>query len=248
MWPDGLLGSQPAAIAFNDEGSRMYVACAGDNSIAVFERSGRGFTARGALPAGWFPSALLVDAKGDLRVLNIKGVGNTARAAGKHNSRAYEGSLSRIPAPGDPQLAAGSREVRASNNPRFETSGRVANLHSLGIKHVFLIVKENRTYDQVFSDMDKGNRDPSLLMYGRGITPNHHALAEKYVLLDNFYASGAISFEGHQWLMQGFVSDYVERALISAPRSYAWDMADAMTVSPEGPRASSGRAHAVRSM
>ena len=71
-------------------------------------------------------------------------------------------------------------------------------------------------------------------MYGRDITPNHHALAEKYVLLDNFYATGAISFDGHQWLEQGFVSDNVERALTSHPRGYAWNLADALDVSPAG--------------
>jgi YVTN family beta-propeller protein len=232
--PAGLLGSQPVALAFSGNGKRLYVGCAGDNSIAVLEGSGRSWKTAGALPVGWFPSALAVDAQGDLRVLNIKGIGNTARAAGSFNSRAYEGSLSKIPAPAGPQLAAGTREVRASNNPRFEPAGGVANLDALGIKHVFLIVKENRTYDQVFGDLDKGNRDPKLVMYGREITPNHHALAEQFVLLDNFYATGAISFEGHQWLMQGFVSDYVERALMSAPRGYAWNMSDALTVSPAG--------------
>ena len=71
-------------------------------------------------------------------------------------------------------------------------------------------------------------------MFGRAITPNHHALAEKYVLLDNFYASGAISFDGHQWLEQGFVSDSVERALTSHPRGYAWNLSDALDVSPAG--------------
>jgi hypothetical protein len=71
-------------------------------------------------------------------------------------------------------------------------------------------------------------------MYGRDISPNHHALAEKYVLLDNFYTGGAISFDGHQWLMQAFVSDYVERAFAASPRGYAWNMADALTVSPLG--------------
>jgi hypothetical protein len=71
-------------------------------------------------------------------------------------------------------------------------------------------------------------------MYGREVTPNTHALAEKYVLLDNFYSSGAISFEGHQWLMMGFVSDHVERALQAAPRGYAWNMGDSLSVSPAG--------------
>ena len=110
----------------------------------------------------------------------------------------------------------------------------MANLPSLGIKHVFFIIKENRTYDQVFGDIAKANGDPKLCMYGRDITPNHHALAEKYVVLDNFHTGGAISFDGHQWLMQAFVSDYVERAFAASPRGYAWNMSDALTVSPAG--------------
>lgn len=82
--------------------------------------------------------------------------------------------------------------------------------------------------------MQQGNGDPKLAIYGRPITPNHHALAEQFVLFDNFYTGGAISFDGHQWLMQGFVSDYVERSLTSAARGYAWNMADALTVAPTG--------------
>ncbi|MGH9666066.1 MAG: alkaline phosphatase family protein, partial [Bryobacteraceae bacterium] len=133
-----------------------------------------------------------------------------------------------------PQIAAGTREVEAANEPKFEESGGVANLSSLGIEHVLFIIKENRTYDQLLGDIGKGNSDAKLTMYGRGVTPNHHALAEQYVLLDNFYTGGAISFDGHQWLMQAFVSDYVERAFAASPRGYAWNMADALTISPEG--------------
>ncbi len=124
--------------------------------------------------------------------------------------------------------------VKAANSPVYEPAGGVANLPSLGIQHVFLIVKENRTYDQIFGDIAKANGDPKLVMYGREITPNHHALAERYVVLDNFYTAGAISFDGHQWLMQAFVSDYVERAFASSPRGYAWNMADSLTVAPTG--------------
>ena len=126
-------------------------------------------------------------------------------------------------------MAAGTREVRAANSPVYEPAGGIANLPSLGIQHVFLIVKENRTYDQVFGDIAKGQRRSQAVMYGRDITPNHHALAEQYVVLDNFYTGGAISFDGHQWLMQAFVSDYVERAFASSPRGYAWNMSDALT-------------------
>jgi YVTN family beta-propeller protein len=233
-WPESALGSQPVALAFSADGARLYVACGGNNAIAVVTKKANGWTVAGAIPTGWFPSAVGIDAGGALHILNIKGVGNTARQDGGFNSTQYEGSLNVIPPPGAAQLSAGTREVRAANMPEFESLGGVSNLPALGIEHVLFIIKENRTYDQVFGDIGKGNSDPRLVMYGRDVTPNHHALAEQYVLLDNFYTGGAISFDGHHWLMQAFVSDYVERAFASSPRGYAWDMADALTVAPTG--------------
>ncbi len=233
-WPEGTLGSQPVATAFAPDGQTIYVACGGNNAIAIARPQGQGWKLAGALPTGWFPSSVAVDSDGALRVINIKGVGNTAAPNGAFNSLQFEGSLARIPAPAEAQIAAGTREVRAANSPRFEPLGGVANLSSLGIRHVFFIIKENRTYDQVLGDIAKGNGDPKLCVYGREITPNHHALAERYVLLDNFHTGGAISFDGHQWLMQAFVSDYVERAFAGSPRGYAWNMSDALTVSPAG--------------
>jgi 6-phosphogluconolactonase (cycloisomerase 2 family) len=233
-YPESTLGSQPNAVAFAPDGQRIYVACGGNNAIAVAARSGKKWKVEGAVPTGWFPSALAVGSDGDLRVINIKGVGNTSDGKGNFNSLEFEGSLSRIPQPAPVQLASGTREVVAANSPKYESSGGISNLTSLGIQHVFFIVKENRTYDQVLGDIGKGNSEPSLTMFGRDVTPNHHALAEKYVLLDNFYAGGAISFDGHQWLMQAFVSDYVERAFAASPRGYAWNMADALTVAPTG--------------
>lgn len=71
-------------------------------------------------------------------------------------------------------------------------------------------------------------------MYGRDITPNHHVLAERYVVLDNFYTAGAISFDGHQWLEQAFVRDYMEHGFASSPRGHAWNMADSLVVAPTG--------------
>ncbi len=233
-WPEGTLGSQPIAVAFAPDGRTVYTACGGNNAIAVIRKDGAQWTLAGALPAAWFPTGIAVDENGALRVITIKGVANTAVGDGTFNSRQYEGSLVRIPAPAEAQLAAGMREVRAANSPRFEPAGGVANLPSLGIRHVFFVIKENRTYDQVLGDIGKGNSDPKLCVYGRDVTPNHHALAEQYVLLDNFHTGGAISFDGHQWLMQAFVSDYVERAFASSPRGYAWNMTDALTVSPAG--------------
>ncbi len=233
-FPEAALGSQPISLAFAADGKTLYVACGGNNALAVVRESAGKWQVAGAIPTAWFPSAVALSADGSLRVLNIKGVGNTDNKKGAFNSKAYEGSLERIPAPTPAQLASGTREVRAANSPKFEPAGGIANLPSLGIQHVFLIVKENRTYDGVLGDIAKANGDPKLVMYGRDVTPNHHALAEKFVVLDNFYAGGAISFDGHQWLMQGFVSDYVERAFASSPRGYAYNMADALVVAPTG--------------
>jgi YVTN family beta-propeller protein len=233
-YPEGSFGSQPVALAFAADGQTLYVACGGTNAIAVLRPAGRRWTLAGLVPTGYFPSALALGPEGALRIVNIKGNANTADGKGTFNSRQYEGSLTRVPAPLPAQLAAGLREVRAANAPQFEPAGGVRNPASLGIQHVFFIIKENRTYDQVFGDMGKGDGDPKLCMYGRDITPNHHALADRYVLLDNFHTGGAISFDGHQWLMQGFVSDYVERAFASSPRGYAWNMSDAMVVPPTG--------------
>ncbi len=233
-WPQDTLGSQPIALAFAANGKTLYVACGGNNAIAVLEQTSGRWQVKGAVPSAWFPSAIALDRDGALRVLNLKGVGNTADKKGTFNSRQYEGSLERIPAPTAAQVSAGTREVRAANSPVYEPAGGVANLSSLGIQHVFLIVKENRTYDQVFGDIGKGNSDPKLSMYGRDITPNHHALAEQFVVLDNFFTGGAISFDGHEWLMQAFVSDYVERAFAASPRGYAWNMSDALIVPPTG--------------
>ncbi|HEV2445068.1 MAG TPA: alkaline phosphatase family protein, partial [Candidatus Sulfopaludibacter sp.] len=233
-FPDAALGSQPIASVFAPDGKTLYVACGGNNAIAVVKPAGKTWKVAGAMPTAWFPTAIAMGREGSLRVLNIKGLGNTANAKGTFNSKEYEGSLEIIPAPTGAQIAAGTREVRAANSPVYEPAGGIANLTSLGIEHVFLIVKENRTYDQVLGDLPKANGDPKLVMYGRDVTPNHHALAERYITLDNFYTGGAISFDGHQWLMQAFVSDYVERAFAASPRGYAWNMADALTVAPTG--------------
>jgi YVTN family beta-propeller protein len=233
-YPEGFIGSQPIGVAFSKDGHTIYTACGGINAITLVRHGAAGWKVAGSVPTGWFPSAVLVSADDSLRVVNIKGTGNTDNGKGAFNSTQYEGSLIRLPVPTDAQLAAGTREVIAANAPQLEPAGGVANLTSLGIQHVLFIIKENRTYDQVFGDLSQANGDPKLVMYGREVTPNHHALAEKYVILDNFYTGGAISFDGHQWLMQSFVSDYTERAFAASPRGYAWNMSDALTVAPTG--------------
>ncbi|MBD3175490.1 MAG: phosphoesterase, partial [Armatimonadia bacterium] len=79
------------------------------------------------------------------------------------------------------------------------------------MKYVVYIIKENRTYDQVFGDLPQGNGDPDLCIFGREVTPNHHAIAEEFVLLDNFYVEAEVSADGHEWSMGGYATDYTER-------------------------------------
>jgi YVTN family beta-propeller protein len=232
-FPEGSFGSLPIAGAFSPDGRTLYVACGGNNALAVLRKRGR-WTLEGFYPTGAFPTALLADARGALTVVNLRGQGPIAGSAGTYNSRAYQGTVQRLPALSAGDVAAGSQAVRQANQPRWSPAGGIENLQALGIRHVFFIIKENRTYDQVFGALPQGNGDPKLVHYGRAITPNHHALAEEYVLLDNFYTTGAISFDGHHWLTQAFVSDYVERAFAASPRGYAWNLSDALVVSPAG--------------
>src|SRR5262249_5527908 len=79
------------------------------------------------------------------------------------------------------------------------------------IKHCIYIIKENRTYDQVFGDIKEGNGDPSLCLFPEKVTPNHHKLAREFVLLDNFYVEGEVSADGHQWTMGAYANGYIEK-------------------------------------
>ena len=232
-WPESTVGSQPVGVAFSPDGGRLYVACAGNNALAVLARDRGRWRVAGALPTGWFPSAVVTDAKGAIHLVTIKGAADTNTPRG-HRSTHYEGSLETISAPTLAQAAAGQREVRRLNEPKFEGPKGIAHLDSLGIRHVILVIKENRTYDQVLGDMPKGNGEARYVEFGRDVTPNTHALAEQFVLLDNFYTTGAISFDGHQWLMMAFVSDHTERSLSSSPRGYAWHMGDSLGIAPTG--------------
>ncbi len=101
-------------------------------------------------------------------------------------------------------------------------------------RHVVYIIKENRTYDQVFGDMPQGNGDTSLVQFGREVTPNHHLLAEEFVLLDNFNCSGVLSADGHQWTDEAFVTDYLEKSFGDFTRSYPYDGDDALAYASSG--------------
>ncbi|MXV50637.1 beta-propeller fold lactonase family protein [Pedobacter sp. HMF7647] len=139
----------------------------------------------------------------------------------------FKGSLSFIDPPKENKLKEYTKQVYANTpftdkkvaisegvrgNPIPQKVG-----DSSPIKHVFYIIKENRTYDQVFGDMSEGNGDSSLCLFGKNITPNHHALAKDFVLLDNFYVDAEVSADGHNWSMAAYATDVVEKTW---PTSY----------------------------
>lgn len=139
----------------------------------------------------------------------------------------FKGTLSIIPVPGEKQLNTYAQQVYA-NSPYTKEKESVAEgepgnpiPQKVGdpspIKHVFYIIKENRTYDQVLSDMPGGNGDTSLLLFGEKVTPNQHKLAREFVLLDNFYVDGEVSADGHNWSLGAYATDYLEK---NWPSSY----------------------------
>ena len=166
---------------------------------------------------------------------NVKGIGSRDIDPKKQawNSRRYMGSLSRIKIPDSVDLARLTDRVRADGRvpealaalelarpdhaalPVPQRAGEPSLIH-----HVIYIIKENRTYDQVFGDIGRGNSDPRLCIYGGDVTPNQHALANQFALLDNYFCNGVISADGHAWATQGMVSNYGEKEFGGFPRSY----------------------------
>jgi YVTN family beta-propeller protein len=140
----------------------------------------------------------------------------------------FKGTLSFIDQPDEKQLNVYSNQVYANTpyNPQREkiASGEAGNpiprstAEKSPIKHVFYIIKENRTYDQVLGDIKEGNGDPNLCLFTEEITPNQHALARQFVLLDNFYVDAEVSADGHKWSMGAYATDYLEKTW---PTSYS---------------------------
>ncbi len=223
-------GSFPVALAQSDDSKRLFVGCASINAIAVYDTShldtanasdGKA-TALGFIPTDWYPTALTTVGD-DLIIATSKGQGTgpdnfpgTTAYELRHHSHAYiatllYGSVARVDFRQiENQLAALTRRVEESNRITSDPGTIQFKSGSNPIKHVIYILKENRTYDQIFGDLKVGNGDPSLTMYGADITPNEHKLALQFGVLDNFYDSGEVSGDGHEWSTAGIASDYNE--------------------------------------
>ncbi|ETZ22043.1 bifunctional YncE family protein/alkaline phosphatase family protein [Pedobacter sp. V48] len=183
---------------------------------------------------------LVSNGKGNTSMANPKGpqpiakvddsgyqMGSTANSRLQYIAGLFKGSLSFIPTPKAEQLKEYTKQVYANtpftDKKTITADGEEGNPipRKLGetspIKHVFYIIKENRTYDQVLSDIPKGNGDSSLCLFGRSVTPNQHAFAEQFVLLDNFYVDAEVSADGHNWSMAAYATDVIEKTW---PTSY----------------------------
>lgn len=254
-----LFGSTPNALAISPDGRRLYASNGTNNSIAVIDFQPPASKLLGCVPTGWYPAGLALDTKRDaLYVANVKGIGSRNQSwegnrsiKGKQifgfNSHDAQGTLTLLKLPKTEELAASTQTVLKNNRltesisalapPRADAVPRpVPERHGEPsvFKHVVYIIKENRTYDQVFGDIKKGEGDPQLCIFGAEVTPNHHKLVDQFVLLDNFYCSGVLSADGHQWTDEAFVTDYLEKAFAGFPRSYPYDGGDAMAYAPTG--------------
>ena len=239
--PADLFGAQPNALAFDKKGKTLFVGNGTQNAVAVFHFKPGSSQLLGLIPVGWFPGSIAYDAKRKkIYVANIKSLPATIERAIPglghgvgYNTHQYSGSLSLVPVPSKKELAAFTRTALADlrypllaqaalparpDQPARPVPERVG--EPSVFQHVIYIIKENRTYDQVLGDVQEGNGDADLCVFGETVTPNQHKLVHDFVLLDNTYCCSILSADGHQWTDTGIAMDYVERSFAGWPRSY----------------------------
>jgi YVTN family beta-propeller protein len=240
LYPHSPPGSTPNSLALSPDEKTLFVANANINVVAVFDVGTPGKSrSLGFIPVGWYPTSVRVTPDGKrLLVANGKGVIPKANPLGpqpgantstnrtiEYIASLFRGTLSVIDVPSrskfEKRLKQYTSEAylcsplnefaqvtapRPPDNPIPLSPGQPS-----PIKYVFYIIKENRTYDQVFGDMPRGNGDPKLCLFPERVTPNHHKLARDFVLLDNFFAESEVSADGHEWSMGAYATDFVEK-------------------------------------
>ena len=226
-------GSTPNALALSRDETRLFVAEADNNAVAVFDVSPEkpgGQRApqqslKGRIPTDWYPTAVM-DSGTQLLVLNGKGHGSRPNPDGPipgegikrplgYDLGQLNGTLRILPDKlAQPELAGLSQRVAAANGWGQHLPAR----QYPAFHHVIYIIKENRTYDQVFGDLKEGDGDASLVFFGHEISPNHHALALRFGLFDRFFTNAEVSSQGHIWSTAAYVTDYGEKTI---PSSYS---------------------------
>jgi YVTN family beta-propeller protein len=257
--PGAPYGAQPNGLAMLDP-THLAVSLGRDNAIAVYGYQGAYAqpTFEGLIPTGSFPSGVAWDSQlNRLVVASEQGVGAANGPKGTVNEGTgtspatsqlgynFIGTMQTIATPSATEMMQDTQQVfknnqwnglQERNQPGNGKGNPVAVPLRVGdpstIQHVFLIVKENRTYDQVLGDDPRGNGDPSLTQFGKQVTPNTHALATQFPLVDNLYSDGTNSAEGHHWLDQAFVNNYMQQMYGNYTRSY--QTGDPMSNTPSG--------------
>jgi len=243
-WPSSQVGYEPTSVAMTGDG-HLLVTLGRANAVAVYQYHDdpqQPVNYIGLLPTDYYPATVAtvgdqivvtntrgIDARGPA-ITTYKGYG-TVPVSG-HDTHSTTASLTRFTLPSDADIARDTATVFAQNDwgrnkVDQATGSRAAAVpvpSRIGdpstIKHIFLIVKENRTYDQVLGDLGEGNGDPTLTQFGEKATPNQHALARQFGDYDNVYDIGTNSAEGHNWLMQGDNPEYTESSAGEYQRSY----------------------------
>ncbi|QNI35373.1 bifunctional YncE family protein/alkaline phosphatase family protein [Edaphobacter albus] len=223
-------GSTPDALAIDNARKLLYIANADNNSITVAHIENRAHsTVVGFIPTGWYPSALLLTNQDrTLYIGNTKGEEGHPDPDGPHFGHESDKTLQKSSLEVLPvidlkeKLPKWTREV-TENTPYHDSllsearppqepsviPQRVGEASE--IKHIIYIIKENRTYDQEFGDIPNANGDPKLVLFGEKVTPNQHALAKQYVVLDNLYCDGEVSVDGHSWSNSAYATDFNEK-------------------------------------
>jgi YVTN family beta-propeller protein len=271
LFPRAPQGSTPCAVAVSPDGGTLYVANADNNCVCVIDVSvPHRSIVKGFIPTGWYPVSVAVTPDGKNLLVGVgKGLGSKSNPLWKKEAKddadksggrrlpfpyigtLMSGALSVVPVPGERQLAEYTAQVyrccpyaddqlTAAPHP-VKTAIPTKVGEPSPIKHVIYVIKENRTYDQVFGALKQGNGDPSLVLFGEDVTPNHHKLAAEFVLLDNLYCNGQVSRDGHPWSTMAYHTDYIARDwhltysrrkgvedddqgnLSNAPSGYLWD-------------------------
>jgi YVTN family beta-propeller protein len=243
-------GSASTGLALSKDGQNLFVTSGGNNAVAVVELPNAQHTnsvLHGFLPTDWYPGAVLADSN-QVYVVNVRGLGTRLGqpVTTSWQIGAHLGSANKIPIPSTETLSKYTtqvfeygriRHIRETQQPAQPSQPPVPVPARVGepsvFKHVVYILKENKTYDQIFGDIPEGNGEPSLCVFPELVTPNHHALARQYVLLDNYYCNGVNSSDGHAWSTEGNVTDYLEKSFGGYARSYAFGD-DALSYSSTG--------------
>jgi DNA-binding beta-propeller fold protein YncE len=264
LFPRSPEGSTPDALAVTSDGQTLFVANADNNCVAFIDIAERDRSqVKGFIPTGWYPTAVAVTPDGKNLLVGV-GKGNqtkanpvpdgakAVRADGRRRPFPYigttlSGALSVVPVPDEKQLKDYTAQVY--RNCPYSDQLLTASPHptktaiptKVGdpspIKYVIYVIMENRTYDQVFGDVPRGNGDPALVMFGEQVTPNRHKLANEFVLLDNLYCNGHVSRDGHPWSTMAYNTDYVARdwsLTYSRRKGVADDDAGRLTNAPAG--------------